>query len=182
MSHNHLKSIPFPLPYFSQWINHPHPTFSRRVIMVLQTSLIASSNFRAIFVDHPSQNEAIKLMIKFLPSHPMFRAFESFKEVVPLSVLFKCTFSVFRPSHNLQEVHLNLVDDFVVVLSKEKSLNAINLRVLPTMKFYSPSTNDVFSTLYQMGYQKKLRGVIEFKKNQLLVVWKFMCHFVIRCL
>lgn len=33
-----------------------------------------------------------------------------------------------------------------------------------------------------MGYQKKLKGIGEFKKNQLLVVWQFVCHFVIRSL
>ena len=31
-----------------------------------------------------------------------------------------------------------------------------------------------------MGYQKKLRGIGEFKKNQLPAVWQFVCHFIIR--
>ena len=139
------------------------PTGSESIIND-QTPSIASSNFKAIFEDHLSYNEAVKLL-KFLSSHPLFGAFDSFTEAVPFFVLFKCAFSVFRPSHNLQEFHLNLVDDYMVMLTKETFLNAINLRVLPTTKFYSPNTNNVFSTLYQMGYQKKLRGVGEFKKN-----------------
>lgn len=124
----------------------------------------------------------MKLMIKFLHSHPLFGAFDSFIEVVPMSVLCKCVFSTFRPSNNLQEVHLNLVNDSMVVLTKEKFLNSIHLRVLPATKFYSLSTNDVFDALYQMGYQRKLKGIGEFMKNQLLAVWQFVCHFLIRSL
>lgn len=33
-----------------------------------------------------------------------------------------------------------------------------------------------------MGYQKKLKGISEFKKNQLPTVWQFVCHIVIRSL
>lgn len=100
-------------------------------------------------------------MIKFLTKHPLYGEFNAFTEAVPMTVLFKCAFYVFRPSHNLQEVHLNLVDDSLVVITKDKFLNAINL----STRFYSPSTNDVVSNLYQMGYQKKLKGIREFKKN-----------------
>lgn len=75
---------------------------------------------------------------------------------------------LFRLSHNLHEVHLNLIDDSHVVLTKTKFLEAINLRVLTSTKFYSTSPNDFISTLLQMGYQMKIRGISEFKKNQLL--------------
>ena len=102
------------------------------------TPSIASSNFRAIFEDHPSYSEALRLMIKFLLKHPLYGAFNSFTEVVPLPTLFKCAFTVCRPSQNLQEIYLNLVDDSLVVLTKAKFLEAINLQVLPLTKFYSP--------------------------------------------
>ena len=65
-------------------------------------------------------------MIKFLPSHPLYGAFDSFTEVVPQKVLFKCAFSTFRPNNNLQEVHLNLIDDSFVVLTKEKKIPFCN--------------------------------------------------------
>lgn len=121
-------------------------------------------------------------MIKFLPKHPLYSAFDSFTEVVPMVIMSKCAFSAFRPSHNYQEIHLNLVDDSLVVLTKEKFILTINLGVLPSTKFHTPSTTNVFTTLYQMGYQKKLKGVAEFKRNQLPSVWQFVCHYVIRCL
>lgn len=110
-------------------------------------------------------------MIKFLPTHPLFGAFDSFTKAVPLVVLFKYAFSAFRPSHNPHEVHLNLVDESMVVLTKEKYLSAINLMILPSKKFYTTSSTDVFSTLYQIGYQEKLKGVGEFKKCKLPAVW-----------
>ena len=144
-----------------------------------QSPTITSSNFRAVFEDHPSYNEAILLMIKYLSSHPLFGAFNSFTNVVPLSTLLKCDFSTFHPNNNPQEVHLTLIDDSLVVLTKTKFLEAINLRVLPSTRIYSPSANDITSTLYQMGYQKKLKSIGEFKTNQLPTVWQYVCHFVI---
>lgn len=144
-----------------------------------QTPSKASSNIIAIFEDYPSYNDAIRLMFKFLPKHPLYGAFNSFTEVVLLPTLFKCTFYAFCPSHNLQVMYLNLVDDSLVVLTKNKLLEAISLRVLPSIKFCSPSLNDVISTLYQMGYRKKLKGIKELKKNQFPMVWQFVCHFVI---
>lgn len=87
-------------------------------------------------------------MIKFLPTHPLSRAFDSFNDVVSQEVMFKCAFSTFRPHDKTHEVHLNLIDDSLVVLTKDKFLSTINLRVLPSTKFNSPSTTNVFSTLY----------------------------------
>lgn len=85
-------------------------------------------------------------------------------------VLFKCSFLAFRFSNKLQEVHLNLVDDSLVVLTKEKFMSAISLKMMPSTKFYSPNTTNVFIALYQMGYQAKLKGVGELKKNKLPAV------------
>ena len=65
---------------------------------------------------------------------------------------------------------------------KKKFLFAINLTIIPLKKFYSLNTTDVFTALYQMDYQSKLKGVEEFKKSKLPAVWQFVCHFVIRCL
>lgn len=96
-----------------------------------------------------------------LPTHPFFGAFDSFTEEVPLAVVFKCAFSASRRSHNLHEVHLNLVDDYLVVLSKKKFQTTINLRIFPSSKFYTPSSTDVFFTLYQIGYQTNRKGVGE---------------------
>ncbi|XP_052621215.1 uncharacterized protein LOC111897072 [Lactuca sativa] len=145
---------------------HPMPT-------------IASSNFRVVFEEHSFYNALTKLMIKFLSNHPLFGPFDSFTDVVPLSTLFKCAFSVYRSLENPQEVHLNLVNDSLVMLTKEKFLTAINLLVHPSIKVFTPSMADILSALYQMGYQKKIKGIGEFKKNQLPVVWQFICHFVI---
>ena len=133
---------------------------------------IASSNFRAVFEDHPSYNAPIKLMIKFLKNHPLFGPFDAFTDVVPVSTLFNNAFSAYRPLENPQEVHLNLINGSLVILSKEKFLTAINLLVHPSIKFFSPSMGDITSALYQMGYQKPIRGIGEFKKNQLPVVWQ----------
>lgn len=122
-----------------------------------QSQSIASSNFRAIFEDHPYYNESICLMIKFLPSHLEFGAFDSFADVVPLSALFKCAFSAFRPINNLQEVHLNLFDDSLVILTKDKYLNAINLCFLPTTRFYTPSMKTLFLPFIKWGIRKNQR-------------------------
>lgn len=65
------------------------------------------------------------------------------------------------------------MDDSLAVLTKAKAkfLETVNLRVISTTKFFSPSTNNVISTLYQMGYQKKLWRIGELEKNQLPAVW-----------
>ncbi|XP_023752234.1 uncharacterized mitochondrial protein AtMg00820-like [Lactuca sativa] len=68
--------------------------------------------------------------------------------VVPVSTLFKSAFSTYRPLENPQEVHLNLINDSLVILSKEKFLSAINLLVHPSIKIFSPSMADVTSALY----------------------------------
>jgi len=143
---------------------------------------IASSNFRAVFDDHPSYNAPTKLMIKHLKNHILFHLFNAFTDVVPVSALFKCALSTYRPMENPQEVHLNLVNDSLVILTKEKFLTSINLLIHPSIKIFTPSLSDITTALYQMGYQKPIRGVGEFKKNQLPAVWQFVCHFVIRCL
>lgn len=123
------------------------PTGSETTIKA-QSPSIASSNFRAMFEDHPNYNEAIQLMIKFIPSHPLFGAFDSFNDVVPLFTLFKCAFSACHLLHNLQEVHLHLIDESQVMLTKTKFLEAINLRVPSTTKFFSPSTPDITTAQY----------------------------------
>lgn len=87
-------------------------------------------------------------MINFLLTHPLFGAIDSFTEVVAQDVSLKCAFSAFKPHEKPQEVHLNLIGDSLVVLTKEKFLAAINLRVLPSTKFYSPRTANVFFALY----------------------------------
>ena len=70
---------------------------------------LASSNFRAVF--DPSYNAPTKLMIKFLKNHILFGPFDAFTDVIPVSTLFKCAFSAYRPLENPQEVHLNLIND-----------------------------------------------------------------------
>ena len=70
----------------------------------------------------------------------------------------------------------------MVILTKDKFLTAINVLVHPSTKFFSPSITDITSTLYQMGYLKKIKGIGEFKKNQLPAVWQFVCYFVIHSL
>ena len=126
---------------------------------------IASSNFRAVFDVQSFYNDPIKLMIKFLKNHLPVGPFDTFTDVVSPSTLYKCAFSAYRPLNNLQEVHLNLVNDSLVILTKEEFLSAINLHVHPSTKFFIPSVKDIFSALCQMGYQKKLKGIGEFKKN-----------------
>lgn len=69
-----------------------------------------------------------------------------------------------------------------MVLTNDKFMRSINLRFLSSTKFYSPSPNDMVATLYQICYQKKLKGIEEFKKNQLPAVWQFVCHLIIRSL
>ena len=113
---------------------------------------IASSNFIAIFEEHPSYNAPTKLIIKYLKNHLLFGPFDAFTDVIPLSTLYKCAFSAYCPIDNPQEVHLNLINDSLVILTKEKFLNAINLLVHPSIKFFSPSVADITTTLYQMGY------------------------------
>ena len=77
-------------------------------------------------------------------------------------------------------MHLNLVNDSLVIPTKEKFITAINLPVHPSIKTFTPSMADILYALYQMGYQKKTKGIGEFKKNKLPAVWQFVCHFVIR--
>ena len=74
------------------------------------------------------------------------------------------------------------MNDSLVILTKEKFLTTINLLVHPSIKVFTQSMMDIISALYQMGYQKKIKGIGEFKKNQLPAVWQFVCHFVIRSL
>lgn len=102
------------------------PTRSGSTIKDLTPST-AASNHRGIFDDHDSYNEAIKIIIKFLSTYPLFGAFYSFNEVVRQDVLFKCAFFAFRPNDKPQEIHLCLIEDSLVILSKEKFLEAINL-------------------------------------------------------
>lgn len=163
----------------SKALGSAHPTGSDSIIKDL-TSSIAPNSYRGIFEDHQSYNEAIKLMMKFLPAYLLFGAFDSFKEAFPLVIHYKWALSAFRPSHNPHEVPFNLVDDTLVVPTKEKFTYSINLRILPSMKFYTPSSIDVFSALYQIGYKEKLKGVGEFKKSKLNVIWQFVFHFVIK--
>ena len=113
-----------------------------------QSPSIALSNFRAIFDDRSSYNEYIRLMIQFIKNHPLAGPFDSFTDVVPISTLFKCDFSTFHHLKNLQEVHLNLVDDSLVILTKDNFLNAINLLVHPSTKFFTSSVTDIINSLY----------------------------------
>lgn len=111
-----------------------HPTGFESTIRD-QSPSIAQSNYRVIFEDHLSYNEAIKLMTTFLPKHALYGAFDSFTEAFPMAIMFKCAFSAFRPSHNYQEIHLNLVvNSFVVLLRRNSSQQ-------PTYEFiYLPSS------------------------------------------
>ena len=131
----------------SKGFGSARPTGSESIIKD-QSPSIASSNFSAIFADHTSYNDAINLMIQFLSKHLLFGLYNAFTKVIPLPTLFKCAFSTFRPSHNLQEVHLNLVDDSFVVLPKAKFPEAINLRIMSITKFFSPGHNGVISNMY----------------------------------
>lgn len=70
----------------------------------------------------------------------------------------------------------------MATLTKAKFLDSINLRVPSNTIFKSPSNEEVFKALYQMVYQSKLKGIADFKKEKLMVVWKFVCHYLIRCL
>ena len=117
-----------------------------------QIPTIASSNFRAVFNVHSFYNDSIKLMIKFLPNHLLFGPFDAFTDVFPLSTLYECAFSAYRPLNNLQEVPSHQLNDSLVILTKEKFLNAINLLVHPSTMVFTPSTTDILSALYQMGY------------------------------
>lgn len=126
-----------------------------------QSPSFASNNFRAVFDDHPFYNESIRIIINFISNHPLFGPFDSFTDVVPLSTLLKCAFSAYRPLNKLQEVHLNLVDNSLLILNKDKFLTAINLLVHPSTKFFSPCVTYILSSLYQMGYQKKFKGIRE---------------------
>lgn len=134
----------------------------------------ATSNYRGIFDNRESYSDSIKIIIKFLPNRHLFGAIDSFIEAVPQAIMFKCAFSAFRPLDKPQEIHLLLINESLVVLTKEKFIKDISLRVLPSTKFYSPSTNGIFSTLYQMGYQEKFKGVSEFKKGKLPAVWQYV--------
>lgn len=112
------------------------------------TPSIAASNYRDIFNDHESYSDFVKIMIKFLPIHPLLSSFDAITEAVPQVVVFKCAFSAFRLLEKPHEIHLRLVDDSVIVLTMEKFMEAINLRVLPSTVLYSPSTNNIFTALY----------------------------------
>lgn len=48
---------------------------------------IDASNYRSIFQDLDHYDPSIKLIIKFMPKHPLFNAFNSVADIVPLSVL-----------------------------------------------------------------------------------------------
>ena len=61
---------------------------------------IASSNFRAMFDVHPSYNAPTKLRIKHLKNNILFGPFDAFTDVVPVSTLFKCALSAYRPLEN----------------------------------------------------------------------------------
>lgn len=61
---------------------------------------IASNNYRAIFQDNDLYDEAVKLMICYLPKHPLNGPFNAVYDVDPLSVLFKCVFPAFIAKEN----------------------------------------------------------------------------------
>lgn len=70
----------------------------------------------------------------------------------------------------------------MMVLTKPKFLEAISLRIPPSTTFKNPSNPKIFTTLCKMGYQAKIKGIAEFEKGKLPVVWQYVCHYVIRCL
>lgn len=57
----------------------------------------------------------------------------------------------------------------MVVVTKSKFLEAINLEILPSTIFMNLN-NNIFKALYKMEYEAKLKGVAEFKKGKLLGV------------
>lgn len=78
-----------------------------------------------------------------MPKNPRFNAFNSIVDVVPLSVLYKCVFSAYRPIQDHEQIHFKLADDSIAILTKKKFLNRINLRVPTTTVFKNPSNEDV---------------------------------------
>lgn len=143
---------------------------------------IASSNYKAILNDHNHYNEAIKLMIRYLPKHPHFGPFDVIIDVIRMPFFFKCVFSTYIPEEDLDQICFKLANDSMVVLTKSKFLDAINLRVMSSNVLNKPSNDDVFKVLYKMRYRKRLKGVADFKKGKLPTVWQFVCHYLICCL
>lgn len=143
---------------------------------------ISLSNYRGMFQDHDLYDEPIKIMNKFMDKHLLLNAFNSVADIVSLSLVFKCVFYAYRPRDDPKILNFILADDTMVMLSKAKFLSSINLRVPLNTSFKGPSNRDVFKALYRMCDPSKLKCIADFEKAKLLVVWQFVCHYLIRCL
>lgn len=79
----------------------------------------------------------------------------------------------------MQETHLkfgmlhrvSLANDSITTLINAKFVSAIEIRVAASIEFKNPSNEEVFRLLDIMGYQEKLKGVVDFKKGKLPVAW-----------
>lgn len=146
------------------------PTSSSSTIRNTEPSIV-TRNYRAVFQDHDHYDVAIKHIIRYMLSHPLFNAFVSVVEIVPHSVIYRCVFSIYHPTQDPEQIHLKLANDFATILSKKKFLDAINLRVPTKAMFKSPTNTYVFKDFYKKEYQEKLKGVAYFKKGKFPDVW-----------
>lgn len=80
-------------------------------------------------------------------------------------MLFTCAFYAFKPLEKLDEFYLKLANESMVVIIKPKFLEFINLRVPPSKTLKNPSSSRILKDLYKMGYQDKLKGIVEFKRG-----------------
>lgn len=74
-------------------------------------------------------------------------------------------FSTYRPTQDPEQIHLKRVDDSSVILTSHKFLNAIHFKILEKTIFKTHSNEDVIRALYKHGYQAKLKGVGDFKRE-----------------
>lgn len=61
--------------------------------------------------------------------HPLFNAFDSIADIVPVSSHYKVVFSTYRPIEDITNVHLNLIVDSTTILTKTMFLEDINLQI-----------------------------------------------------
>ena len=97
-------------------------------------------------------------------------------DIVPLPLLFKCVFSAYRSLNDPKIINFILANDSMVMLTTAKFIDLINLWVPPYTVFKITSNEEVFKALYRMGYQSKLKGIVDLQKEKLPTVWQFVCH------
>ncbi|KAL4575113.1 hypothetical protein LXL04_021954 [Taraxacum kok-saghyz] len=124
----------------------------------------------------------LHIMIEFLKGHPIHKPLTKSTEF-PLSIIHTAySTAVYNSEEDCIEFNIN--EDNITKLSKYVFLKAIGF---PENKekttFYEPTNEEILSVLRQLVYLPSRMGLpSNFRKGELPAMWRFLMHFLLRCL